>query len=93
MSDLRERVARAIWMADVEPLEKGDCIPFEDTYGTLRAQVFAEADAAIALVLEEAARVAEKWDTMRVEKDGTIHRSSIGVRVAEDIRALKEKTG
>jgi hypothetical protein len=88
-------------MADVEPLEKGDCIPFEDTYGTLRAQVFAEADAAIALVLEEAAKVAdevEKRDRQAskepcdMEEQAAFMRGAFVSRnIAAAIRALKDK--
>lgn len=85
MTSLREKVARAIWMADVEPLEEGDCIPLADASETLRAQVYAEADAAIAIIrgetLEEAARVAEDCS---VALNGTYE----AIHIAAAIRAL-----
>lgn len=57
--ELREKVARAMWMADVEPYDPADRIPLEDAMESARAYVYAEADAAIDIVLEEAARVAD----------------------------------
>ena len=57
--DLVERVAQAMWMADVEPYDPADRIPFEQAPEGAQAYCRAEARAAIAVVLEEAARVAE----------------------------------
>jgi hypothetical protein len=63
-----EAVARAMWMADVEPYDPADRIPFEEAPETARAYCLAEAIAAIDAmrpfirdeVLEEAANIIER---------------------------------
>jgi hypothetical protein len=76
---LREKVARAMWMADIEPYDPANRIPFEEAMGSARAYVYAEADAAIDIVLEEAARMIEtRW------QHGT------GDHQAAAIRAMKD---
>jgi len=57
--DLVERVAKAMWMADIEPYDAADRIPLEQAPETAQAYCRAEARAAIALALEEAAKVVE----------------------------------
>ena len=59
MSNLRERVAEAMWMADPDPYDPADRRPFSEADWEARRNYLAEADAAIALVLEEAAKVAD----------------------------------
>jgi hypothetical protein len=69
-----EAVARAMWMADVEPYDPADRIPFEEAPETARAYCLAEAIAAInamrpfirAEALEEAAKVANEREEERV---------------------------
>jgi hypothetical protein len=62
--DLVEKVARAIWMADIEPYEPGDRIPFEEAEETARAYCLAEARAALSVarqsIREECAEVCDK---------------------------------
>jgi hypothetical protein len=73
-----EAVARAMWMADVEPYDPADRIPFEEAPETARAYCLAEALAAINTmrpflrdeVLEEAAKVADGYHrTKEVTRD------------------------
>lgn len=74
MSDLRERVARALAAAHgYEP----------------DALTYREADAAIALVLEEAAKVAAAES---VRPGYTTNEHMMAHRIAAAIRALKEKS-
>jgi len=79
-SNLRERVARAIE---------------ESLYGTERIgrtdtlQYGLEADAAIAIVLEEAAKVCDRY-AKHDWKLGEGFRSLAGIELAADIRALKD---
>jgi len=51
---LRERVAKAMWLADFEPYDPADRIPFAEANETSRLYCLAEADAAIAICFEEA---------------------------------------
>lgn len=85
MNDLRERVAEAMWMADPDPYDPADRRPFSEADWEARRNYLAEADAAIALVLEEAAKVAEDCS---VDLNGTY----AAIHIAAAIRALKEKS-
>lgn len=81
---LRERVARAILAADKFLVESGHH-HWEYKSESQRNHYLAEADAAIALVLEEAARVAQGNEASATEYyRGRVH-------AAAAIRALKEK--
>ena len=92
MSDLRERVAKA--MCDAVNVEG----TWEET-GTLHREKvwFVSADAAIALVLEEAAKVADDEacyceDTGSAPSDfGNAGRNDAARTIAAAIRALKER--
>lgn len=59
MSDLRERVARAIYEVPTFGVSSAGWEPWADAVNEVREHYRHEADAAIALVLEEAARCAE----------------------------------
>lgn len=85
MSDLRERVAEAMWMADPDTYDPADRRPFSEADWEARRNYLAEADAAIALVLEEAAKVCDRrymGDNNREDMEAR--------RCAAAIRALKE---
>lgn len=82
---LRERVAEAMWMADPDPYDPADRRPFAEADWEARRNYLAEADAAIALVLEEAAKEAEC-----VVAYGT-SQAVMRENIAAAIRALKEK--
>ena len=58
--DLVERVARAMWMADPEPYDPSDRRPFEEADWEAQRNYRAEARAALAVALEEAAKVCER---------------------------------
>ena len=97
MSDLRKRVAEAMWMADPDPYDTADRRPFSEADWEARRNYLAEADAAIALVLEEAAKVAEEnaasLDYPSVYMEGPSRRAKMKVAgIAAAIRALKEKS-
>lgn len=77
--DLVERVAQAMWMADVEPYDPTNRIPFEQAPESAQAYCRAEARAAIALALEEAAKLADE------------NKHFFGFQVAAAIRALIHK--
>ena len=78
--DLVERVARAICET-----ENGPCKCMPDECGCTYWK--AHARAAIALALEEAAKVAGKWQQMYFE-DGKVHSSNITEYIVADILAL-----
>ena len=89
--ELRERVAEAMWMADVEPYDPSNRIPFKEAPESAQTYVYAEADAAIALVLEEAAKVAEDCAPASQDTFSTELAERCDM-VAAAIRALKEKS-
>jgi hypothetical protein len=84
-----EAVALAMWMADVEPYDPADRIPFEEAPETARAYCLAEAIAAInamrplirAEVLEEAEAICREKQSKNKDAQSC----------ADAIRALKEK--
>ena len=92
MTDLRERVARAMWHS--EP----DAIPFYESASETQHQYLKEADAAIAIVLEEAAKLIEDHTPRFAEGNFQGHLvkrmtfDSIGLPYAAAIRALKENS-
>ena len=94
MSDLRKRVAEAMWMADPDPYDPADRRPFSEADWEARRNYLAEADAAIVLVLEEAAKVADAAERLANE-DAKYWDVDAGLRcqdIAAAIRALKEKS-
>ena len=87
--DLVERVARAMWMADVEPYDPSDRIPFEQAPEGAQAYCRAEARAAIAVVLEEAAKVARRsLPPLYATDEQAIAWASASEWIEQDIRAL-----
>lgn len=82
MTDLREQVARAICDYPSGPSKFNSCCP--DPEGNKRCQL--RADAAISVVLEAAAKVAEDTVTQRVNMG--LPPGNAG-RIASSIRALK----
>ena len=71
--ELVEKVARAMWMADVEPYDPADRIPFEQAPEGAQAYCRAEARAAIALALEEAAKEIERQAAIAFDVDQCSH--------------------
>ena len=61
---LLEKVARAMWLADLEPYDPADRIPFDEAPEVARAYCLVEATAALTVALEEAAKVAESHGWM-----------------------------
>lgn len=69
--DLVERVARAMWMADPDPYDPSERRPFEEIEETTKREIRAEAIAAISVVLEEAAQVAEAGHAIDFKRDSS----------------------
>lgn len=99
-SDLRERVARAMYDAYVKHHPNGVFagMSWEDLDSKVQDSFYVEADAAIALVLEEAAKVCDEHaaryeeDMQICDDDGTLECVAAVLRGrAAAIRALKEK--
>lgn len=84
---LVEKVARAMWLADLEPYDPADRIPFDEAPEVARAYCLVEATAALTVALEEAAKVAADPNTL-TEGDGYRSRFNQGARIAAAIRAL-----
>ncbi len=82
MSDLRERVAMAIAAADVF------AIRWDRMSDVEKDSAFQMADAAIALVLEEAATEAEKWFQIHTDEDGSTHTLPISLTLSPQPSAL-----
>ena len=87
MTDLVERVARAIFDARHKDLR--DCWSWDDYWGDDqepdREFYYRDARAAIAIALEEAARVAEIYEYDELEDDG-----GTVIKPSAAIRAMKE---
>jgi hypothetical protein len=88
MSDLVERVARAIFDARHKNLR--DCWSWDDYWGDDqepdRKFYYRDARAAIAIALEEAARLAEIYEYDELEDDG-----GATIKPSAAIRAMMEK--
>ena len=95
--DLAERVADAIWMADAEPVDPSERIPFAEAWESQKAQCRAEARAALAVALEEAAKVCDgiedaEWKKWKQHADMMAQGASCGAsECAAAIRALIKK--
>jgi hypothetical protein len=86
--NLRERVAKAMVAKDSGP--EGSLL-FKLHWQEFAEGYLTSADAAIAIVLEEAAKVCDRY-AKHDWKLGEGFRSLAGIELAADIRALKEKT-
>lgn len=81
---LRERVAEELWQASsIRAVGQRRVITWADAGPPTWNQWYPLADAAIALVLEEAARVADRYEIPMAETSAS--------HIAAAIRALKEK--
>jgi len=85
-SNLRERVARAMVAKDSGP--EGSLL-FKLHWQEFAEGYLTSADAAIAIVLEEAAKVCDRY-AKHDWKLGEGFRSLAGIELAADIRALKD---
>ena len=85
-SNLRERVARAMVAKDSGP--EGSLL-FKLHWQEFAEGYLTSADAAIAIVLEEAAKVCDRY-AKHYWKLGEGFRSLAGIELAADIRALKD---
>ena len=88
--ELREKVAEAMWMADPDEYDPADRRLFSEADWEARRNYLAEADAAIALVLEEAAKVAESNAPACQDMEGTAIAERCDL-IAAAIRALKDQ--
>ncbi|GMM93139.1 hypothetical protein [Qipengyuania sp. MTN3-11] len=91
--DLRQEVARGMWEAREQTMPQRTRMTFDDGSGAALMVTYGMADAAIAIVLERAAKVAEKaayeWGG-----DSDDNPAAIASRyLAQDIRALAGEKG